>query len=85
MLTRLSTFWTRVPTNSIWRDTYCVCIPSFQDGDKIELEVEGLGRLHINIQDDLKRTWSKETRLEREGKTPPTAPQLTGKYLPEGD
>lgn len=58
---------------------------SFQDGDKIELEVEGLGRLHINIQDDLKRTWSKETRLEREGKTPPTAPQLTGKYLPEGD
>ncbi len=53
----------------------------FQDGDLIELETEPLGRLHVKIRDDLKRTWARETRLERqerglEGFTP----QLTGKY-----
>lgn len=56
-------------------------LSSFQDGDKIELECEGMGRLAIHVRDDLKRTWSRETRLERtekglEGLTP----QLTGKY-----
>jgi 2-keto-4-pentenoate hydratase/2-oxohepta-3-ene-1,7-dioic acid hydratase in catechol pathway len=53
----------------------------FMDGDRIEMEVEGLGRLHFQVRDDLKRTWARETRLERqqknlEGRTP----QLTGKY-----
>ena len=57
---------------------------AFMDGDKIELECQGLGRLSINIRDPLKRTWSRETRLERtekglEGLTP----QLTGKYAKE--
>jgi len=52
-----------------------------QDGDRVELETEGLGRLTFSIRDDLKRTWKPETRLERqqqglEGATP----QLTGKY-----
>ena len=56
-------------------------LSSFQDGDKIELECEGMGRLTVNVKDDLKRTWARETRLERtekghEGLTP----QLTGKY-----
>jgi 2-keto-4-pentenoate hydratase/2-oxohepta-3-ene-1,7-dioic acid hydratase in catechol pathway len=54
---------------------------SFQDGDLVELETEPLGRLHVKIRDDLKRTWARETRLQRqdnglEGFTP----QLTGKY-----
>ena len=54
---------------------------SFQDGDKIELEIEGLGRLHIKVRDDQKRTWTRETRLERQDKgLDPIAPQLTGKY-----
>lgn len=53
----------------------------FQDGDLVELETEGLGRLRIKVRDDLKRTWARVTRLERqqqklEGQTP----QLTGKY-----
>jgi 2-keto-4-pentenoate hydratase/2-oxohepta-3-ene-1,7-dioic acid hydratase in catechol pathway len=53
----------------------------FQDGDLVELETEPLGRLHVRIRDDLKRTWARETRLQRqerglEGQTP----QLTGKY-----
>jgi 2-keto-4-pentenoate hydratase/2-oxohepta-3-ene-1,7-dioic acid hydratase in catechol pathway len=54
---------------------------AFQDGDKVELEVEGLGRLTINVRDDLKRTWSRETRLERqEKKLEGLTPQLSGKY-----
>jgi 2-keto-4-pentenoate hydratase/2-oxohepta-3-ene-1,7-dioic acid hydratase in catechol pathway len=56
-------------------------LSAFQDGDKIELEVEGLGRLHINVRDDLKRTWARETRLDRMEKgLEGTTPQLTGKY-----
>src|SRR5437867_2840106 len=51
-------------------------LSGFQNGDRIELETEGLGRLRFNVRDDLKRTWSRETRLDRqqkgqEGKTPP--------------
>jgi 2-keto-4-pentenoate hydratase/2-oxohepta-3-ene-1,7-dioic acid hydratase in catechol pathway len=56
----------------------------FQDDDKVELEVEGCGRLAINIRDDLKRTWARVTRLQHteaglEGRF---TPQLTGKYAP---
>ncbi|MCC7272751.1 MAG: fumarylacetoacetate hydrolase family protein [Alphaproteobacteria bacterium] len=58
-------------------------LSSFQDGDLVELETEGLGRLRIRVRDDLKRTWSRETRLDRQnqGFDTPT-PQLTGKYAP---
>ena len=53
----------------------------FQDGDQIEMETEGLGRLHCHIRDDLKRTWARETRLDRQRKNLKGAtPQLTGKY-----
>ena len=56
-------------------------LSAFQDGDKIELETEGLGKLRITVRDDLKRTWSRETRLERtEKKLEGLTPQLTGKY-----
>ena len=60
-------------------------LSGFQDGDSIELETEGLGRLRVSVRDELKRTWSRETRLERqqrglEGLTP----QLTGKYAAKG-
>jgi hypothetical protein len=58
------------------------------DGDKIELEVEGLGRLKITVRDDLKRTWARVTRLQMHeranektaGAYPDITPQLTGKY-----
>ena len=51
------------------------------DGDKIELETEGLGKLHIGVSDDLGRKWKRETRLERQnqGFDDPT-PQVSGKY-----
>jgi 2-keto-4-pentenoate hydratase/2-oxohepta-3-ene-1,7-dioic acid hydratase in catechol pathway len=56
-------------------------LSSVIDGDVVELETEGLGRLRFNIRDDLKRTWSRETRLDRQkkGEEGPTH-QLTGKY-----
>ena len=53
----------------------------FQDGDLIEIETEPLGRLRIRIRDDLKRTWARETRLQRQEKgLDGHTPQLTGKY-----
>src|SRR3984893_14414680 len=56
-------------------------LSSFQDGDVIELETQGLGRLRFNIKDELKRTWLRETRLDRQekGQEGPT-PQVSGKY-----
>ena len=60
-------------------------LSAFQDGDRIELEVEGLGRLAISVRDELKRTWSRDTRLEHatKGLEGPATPQLTGKYAPQ--
>jgi 2-keto-4-pentenoate hydratase/2-oxohepta-3-ene-1,7-dioic acid hydratase in catechol pathway len=55
----------------------------FMDGDRVELEVGNLGRLAVTIQDDLKRTWKRETRHDRaEAGAEGTTPQLTGKYAP---
>ena len=56
-------------------------LSGFQDGDKIELECEGCGRLTIKVRDDHKRTWSRETRLDRQNKKlEGLTPQLSGKY-----
>jgi len=58
-------------------------LSAFQDGDVVELETEGLGRLRINIRDELKRTWARETRLDRQEKGQEgTTPQLSGKHTP---
>ena len=55
------------------------------DGDVIELETEGLGRLRFNVRDDLKRTWARETRLQRQEKQQEgTTPQLTGQVRAAG-
>jgi 2-keto-4-pentenoate hydratase/2-oxohepta-3-ene-1,7-dioic acid hydratase in catechol pathway len=56
-------------------------LSAFQDGDRIELEVEGLGRLRVKVRDALKRTWARDTRLEHEQKgLQGRTPQLTGKH-----
>jgi 2-keto-4-pentenoate hydratase/2-oxohepta-3-ene-1,7-dioic acid hydratase in catechol pathway len=62
---------------------------AFQDGDRIELETAGLGRLHITIRDELGRGWPRETRGERLARglganwvgEPPA--QQSGKYAPQ--
>ncbi len=56
-------------------------LSAFMNGDVIELETERLGRLSFDVRDDLKRTWSRETRLDRQQKGQEgTTPQLSGKY-----
>ena len=56
-------------------------LAAFQDGDVVELEIGPLGKLRISVRDELRRTWARETRLEREHKgLKGTTPQLTGKY-----
>src|SRR6195256_7091861 len=60
----------------------------FIDGDKIEIETEGLGRLTFNIKDELKRKWERKTRLQMHeaakektaGNYPDITPQAEGKY-----
>ena len=59
-------------------------LSAFQDGDTVELETEGLGRLKFKVQDALKRTWGRDTRLDRQQKAlEGQTPQLTGKYAKE--
>src|SRR5438045_998522 len=56
-------------------------LSAFQDGDMIELETQGLGKLRFNIRDPLKRTWDRETRLDRQQKGQEgTTPQLSGQH-----
>jgi 2-keto-4-pentenoate hydratase/2-oxohepta-3-ene-1,7-dioic acid hydratase in catechol pathway len=58
-------------------------LSAFQNGDLVELETEGLGRLRVHVRDDLKRTWDRETRLDRQQRgLEGTTPQLSGKYAP---
>ena len=56
-------------------------LSALQNDDKVELEVQGLGTLQFNVQDDLKRSWDRTTRLEmqEQGKEG-TTPQVSGKY-----
>ena len=58
-------------------------LSSFMDGDVVELEVTGLGRLRIGVRDQLWRVWSRETRLDRQrqGFETPT-PQTSGPHAP---
>ena len=58
---------------------------AFQDGDAIELEVEGMGRLTFGVSDALKRTWPRHSRLEHaeNGWEGSFAQQTGGKYAPE--
>ena len=56
-------------------------LSAIQDGDRVNLEGQGLRNLNIGVRDDLKRTWARTTRLEmaEQGKEG-TTPQLSGKY-----
>jgi 2-keto-4-pentenoate hydratase/2-oxohepta-3-ene-1,7-dioic acid hydratase in catechol pathway len=60
----------------------------FMDGDKIELEIDHVGRLSFNVKDELKRKWERVTRLQMHeraaqktpGAYPDYTPQVAGKY-----
>ncbi len=58
-------------------------LSGIQNRDQLDLEVAGLGVLHLSVRDDLRRTWPGETRLERADKSlEGTALQSSGKYAP---
>ncbi len=84
----LSSIHTLLPGDIVATGTNHRGLNPFMDGDTIELETEGLGRLKFNIKDELKRSWARKTRLqcheEAKEKTPGAypdfTPQLTGKY-----
>lgn len=60
-------------------------LSSVQDGDRLELACAGLGHLSVTVRDDLKRTWPRDTRSEREARgLTPLSEQLTGKYAKAG-
>ncbi len=79
----LSSIHTLEPGDLVATGTNHRGLHPFQDGDAVELEVQGLGRLDFTIRDTLGRTWARETRLQRQeqGHDTPT-PQLTGKHAP---
>ena len=84
----LSSIHTLLPGDIVATGTNHRGLNSFMDGDTIELETEGLGRLKFGIKDELKRTWARKTRLQMHeeakeksaGTDPDITPQLTGKY-----
>ncbi len=84
----LSSIHTLLPGDIVATGTNHRGLNPFMDGDTIELETEGLGRLKFGIKDDLKRSWARKTRLQMHeeakektpGAYPDITPQLTGKY-----
>jgi 2-keto-4-pentenoate hydratase/2-oxohepta-3-ene-1,7-dioic acid hydratase in catechol pathway len=62
----------------------------FMDGDRIELEIESVGRLAFTVKDALQRRWERVTRGEMHeraaqktpGNFPDITPQVAGRYTP---
>jgi 2-keto-4-pentenoate hydratase/2-oxohepta-3-ene-1,7-dioic acid hydratase in catechol pathway len=79
----VSSIHTLLPGDILATGTNHRGLSSFMDGDVVTLETQGLGTLQVNIRDDLKRTWLRETRQDRKekGQDGPT-PQVSGKYAP---
>lgn len=91
----LSALHTLEPGDLIATGTNHRGLSALQDGDRVELEIDGLGRLAVNVRDDLKRTWPRETRAENSRRftqetgeaAPPTgvpSKQSSGKYAAAG-
>ncbi len=81
----VSAIQTLMPGDILATGTDHCGLNAFQHGEIVELETEGLGRLRVNVRDDLKRTWSRELRIDRHNKgLSAIAPQLSGKYASMG-
>ena len=78
----LSAIHPLIPGDIIATGTDHCGLNAFQDGDVVELETEGMGVLRIKVKDDLRRTWSRDRRIDRheKGLANTIAPQLSGKY-----
>lgn len=77
----ITSIHTLEPGDIIATGTNHLGLNPFQNGDQIEMEIDGLGILHFQVQDNLKRSWARETRQERlQKQLTGVTPQLTGKY-----
>jgi 2-keto-4-pentenoate hydratase/2-oxohepta-3-ene-1,7-dioic acid hydratase in catechol pathway len=84
----LSSVHTLEPGDIIATGTNHRGLNPFMDGDKIDLDIEGVGKLTFNIKDELKRKWERVTRLQMHerasqktpGAYPDITPQIEGKY-----
>ena len=78
----LSAMHTLEPGDIVATGTNHRGLSPFMDGDRIELEVAGMGVLKVSVSDPLKRTWGRDSRLQHKekGLDGPYTPQLTGKY-----
>jgi len=84
----LSSIHTLEPGDIVATGTNHRGLNPFMDGDKVEIEIEGLGRLGFNIKDELKRKWERRTRLQMHeaakektaGNYPDITSQAAGKY-----
>ena len=84
----LTSIHTLLPGDIVATGTNHRGLNPFMDGDKVEIEIEGLGRLGFNIKDELKRKWDRRTRLQcheasaekTAGLYPDYTPQVSGKY-----
>ncbi len=78
----LSAIHTLEPGDIVATGTNHQGLNPFQDGDKVTLEVQGMGELAFSVSDPLKRTWARVTRAGHRESGEPGAytPQLTGKH-----
>lgn len=80
----VSSLHTLEPGDVLATGTNHLGLHPFQHGDLIVLEVDGLGRLRMGVNDALNRTWNRETRGERMALgLEPISPQTGGKYVPD--
>ncbi|MBI2887742.1 MAG: fumarylacetoacetate hydrolase family protein [Chloroflexi bacterium] len=59
-----SHYMTLVPGDFICCGTNHQGLGPLQDGDRAEMEIQGIGRFRFSVQDSLKRTWARE--IDRE-------------------
>jgi 2-keto-4-pentenoate hydratase/2-oxohepta-3-ene-1,7-dioic acid hydratase in catechol pathway len=84
----LSSVHTLEPGDIIATGTNHRGLNPFMNGDRIELEIERVGKLVFNVRDDLERKWERVTRLQMHeraaqktpGAYPDITPQIAGKY-----
>ena len=60
-----SSITTLEPGDVIATGTHHQGLGPLQDGDAVDMEIQGLGRLALKVRDDQKRQWPRETRAQR--------------------
>ena len=61
----VSSITTLDPGDIIATGTNHLDLGPLQDSDNVEMETEGLGRIHFKVIDHLKRDWPRETRADK--------------------